>query len=169
MLIIWFTKKNICSQIAEISSTTMMVVFTIACIFGTLFIDRFPRRILIFIFGGLSYLFLLMFVVCSAIAHSIWWMKYASLGFMASYCVSFGYVGLSTRIPHLFLHRRKPLIWASIISYLKYLSIFETWEMLENMKLKKITWTHAWEKSSSSLCFCPFASIGPSKISTNRF
>lgn len=88
----FFLKGDIPSSIAEISSTTMMVIFTVSCMTGTLFIDRFPRRLLIFTFGALCNTFLLLFVILSALRGYADWIKFASLGCMAAYCVTFGMV-----------------------------------------------------------------------------
>lgn len=89
---LFFTKVNIPSQIAEMSSTILMLLLTVSSIIGTLFVDRFPRRLLLFTFGTVSTFFLLLFSVAAALGNKIWWMKYASLGAMGIYITIYAMV-----------------------------------------------------------------------------
>uniref|UniRef100_A0AC34Q7L8 Major facilitator superfamily (MFS) profile domain-containing protein n=1 Tax=Panagrolaimus sp. JU765 TaxID=591449 RepID=A0AC34Q7L8_9BILA len=88
----FFQSITIESGLAEMSSTALMLVFTISCVFGSLFIDRYPRRFLVLTFGSLSNIFLTMFVVCSVLSWMNWWMKYAALASMFLYAIAYGMV-----------------------------------------------------------------------------
>lgn len=69
-----------------------MVVFTLACIGGSLFIDRYPRRHLVLGSGALATLFISLFVVCSALTHLDWRIKYVAVAVIYAYAVVFGTV-----------------------------------------------------------------------------
>ncbi|TMS35849.1 hypothetical protein L596_003152 [Steinernema carpocapsae] len=88
----FFISTDIPSDIAEASSTLMMVVFTLSCMMGTFFIDRYPRRFLVITFGAISNFFLCVFVVCAVMAKYAWWVKYGCLASLFSYAISFGMV-----------------------------------------------------------------------------
>lgn len=78
---------NNCSEIAELSSTILMVLLTVSSVIGTTFVDKFPRRLLLFIFGGIATTFLLFFVICASLCDYFWWMKYACISSMFLYMV----------------------------------------------------------------------------------
>uniref|UniRef100_A0A7E4VRK6 MFS domain-containing protein n=1 Tax=Panagrellus redivivus TaxID=6233 RepID=A0A7E4VRK6_PANRE len=88
----FFESININSNLAELSSTCLIVLFTIACMIGSFFIDRYPRRILVIGFGFISNLCLCFFVFFSVAASWAWWMKYAALGSLMMYAVTYGLV-----------------------------------------------------------------------------
>lgn len=88
----FFTKANIPSHIAEFSSMILMLLLTVASIIGTTFVDRFPRRRLLFVFGTSSTLFLTLFSVTAALCNKIWWMKYASVVSMGVYITIYAMV-----------------------------------------------------------------------------
>uniref|UniRef100_A0A0N5AH40 MFS domain-containing protein n=1 Tax=Syphacia muris TaxID=451379 RepID=A0A0N5AH40_9BILA len=76
------------SSIAEFSSMILMLLLTVSSVIGTTFVDRYPRRTLLFIFGILSTVFLTLFSVTASLSGVLWWMKYASLilAFVKSFC-----------------------------------------------------------------------------------
>uniref|UniRef100_A0A0N5AUY0 MFS domain-containing protein n=1 Tax=Syphacia muris TaxID=451379 RepID=A0A0N5AUY0_9BILA len=89
---LFFTKANIKSELAEISSTVLMVSLTVSSMIGTTFVDRFPRRALLFIFGGIGTTFLLLFVITTSLCSYTSWMKYAALGTMFLYMATYAMV-----------------------------------------------------------------------------
>ncbi|KAI6178978.1 Solute carrier family 2, facilitated glucose transporter member 1 [Aphelenchoides besseyi] len=88
----FFEHIEIESELAEFSSTGLMVAFTLACMFGSLFIDRYPRRYLVLISGALATFFLTLFIVFSGISHLHWKLKYFALGALFLYAITFGMV-----------------------------------------------------------------------------
>lgn len=89
---LFFTKANITNETAELSSTLLMLLLTVSSIIGTTFVDRFPRRALLFIFGGVATTFLLLFVIGASLCAYPWWMKYACLASMFLYMVPYAMV-----------------------------------------------------------------------------
>ena len=87
---LFFQSIDIENSVAELASTALMAVFTAACIVGSLFIDRYPRRFLVLTFGFLSNLFLAFFVVCSVLSYLAWWVRYAALGSLFCYAIAYG-------------------------------------------------------------------------------
>jgi MFS family permease len=88
----FFQSIDIDSQLAELSSTGLMIVFTVACVLGSFFIDRYPRRTLVITFGALATFFLALFVGCSVAYKMHHRVKYIALGFLYCYAVCFGMV-----------------------------------------------------------------------------
>ncbi|KAI6196244.1 Solute carrier family 2, facilitated glucose transporter member 1 [Aphelenchoides besseyi] len=88
----FFEHIGIESELAEFSSTGLMVAFTLACMFGSLFIDRYPRRYLVLISGALATFFLTLFIVFSGISYLHWKLKYFALGALFLYAITFGMV-----------------------------------------------------------------------------
>lgn len=82
---LFFTRANFRNEYAELSSTGLMLLLTLSAIIGTTFVDRFPRRALLFTFGGVGTTFLLLFVITASLANYTWWMKYACLASMFMY------------------------------------------------------------------------------------
>ena len=80
-----------------------MIVFTMACILGSFFIDRYPRRVLLMTFGSLSTFFLALFVACSVMYRMHHQLKFVALGFLYCYAVCFGY-GICPPRKHLSAH-----------------------------------------------------------------
>ncbi|VDD96106.1 unnamed protein product [Enterobius vermicularis] len=89
---LFFTNANIGNEIAELSSTILMVLLTVSSVIGTTFVDKFPRRLLLFIFGGIATTFLLFFVICASLCDYFWWMKYACISSMFLYMVVYAMV-----------------------------------------------------------------------------
>jgi MFS family permease len=88
----FFQYINISSALAELASTSLMIVFTASCMLGSLFIDRYPRRFLVLTFGALSNLFLTAFVVFSVLSWMSWWMKYGAMISLFLYSIAYGLV-----------------------------------------------------------------------------
>uniref|UniRef100_A0AC35GB49 Major facilitator superfamily (MFS) profile domain-containing protein n=1 Tax=Panagrolaimus sp. PS1159 TaxID=55785 RepID=A0AC35GB49_9BILA len=88
----FFQYIHISSALAELASTSLMIVFTASCILGSLFIDRYPRRFLVLTFGILSNLFLTAFVIFSVLCNLSWWMKYAAMSSLFLYSIAYGLV-----------------------------------------------------------------------------
>lgn len=77
------------SEYAELSSTGLMVMLSMSATIGTTFVDRLPRRALLFTFGGVGTTFLLLFVISASLTTYTWWMKYACLGSMFLYMLTY--------------------------------------------------------------------------------
>lgn len=75
---------------AEFSSTGLFVAFTLACLFGSLFIDRYPRRFLILSSGSLAILFLSFFVLFSVLAGIHPLIKFVAMASLYLYAITFG-------------------------------------------------------------------------------
>lgn len=68
----------------------MMVFYTTSSIVGSTFIDRFPRRVLVIMFGVISNVFLALFAIFSVTYQFHWMLKYLALGSLYGYIISFG-------------------------------------------------------------------------------
>jgi MFS family permease len=88
----FFQYIHISSALAELASTSLMIVFTASCMLGSLFIDRYPRRFLVLTFGTLSNVCLTAFVVFSVLSHLSWWIKYAAMSSLFLYSITYGLV-----------------------------------------------------------------------------
>ncbi|CAD5215327.1 unnamed protein product [Bursaphelenchus xylophilus] len=89
---LFFRHIGIKAEMAELSSTLLMIAFTIACVIGSFFIDRWPRRFLVMGSGSLATVFLTLFVVFSVMRSHGWWLKYGALGAVFGYAITFGMV-----------------------------------------------------------------------------
>lgn len=89
---LFFLHIHIRPELAELSSTLLMVAFTLACILGSFFIDRFPRRLLVLGSGTLATVFLSLFILFSVTAPFDWRLKYGALGAVFGYAITFGWV-----------------------------------------------------------------------------
>ncbi|CAJ0584353.1 unnamed protein product, partial [Mesorhabditis spiculigera] len=63
----FFLQLGVESNVAQLSSSALMVVLTIACILSTVLIDRFPRRALLLTSGFAGVFSLSMFVLCATV------------------------------------------------------------------------------------------------------
>ncbi|CAD6194420.1 unnamed protein product [Caenorhabditis auriculariae] len=91
----FFLKSGVPVELAETSSTAMMIVLTLSAVVGASLIDAYPRRFLIISFGILSNVLLVAFAVFSQISmrnHHQKWPVYACLASLLAYCVSYGMV-----------------------------------------------------------------------------
>lgn len=77
-------------DIAEISSTGLMVLNAIGSIIGSTFIDRFPRRTLIVTFGALCTVLLGLFAGFSILYGVADVMKHFALGALCCYIFAYG-------------------------------------------------------------------------------
>ncbi|CAD5211010.1 unnamed protein product [Bursaphelenchus okinawaensis] len=89
---LFFRHIGIKADLAELSSTLLMIAFTVACIVGSFFIDRWPRRFLVMGSGALATTFLSLFVLFSVTRSFDFRFKYAALGAVFGYAITFGMV-----------------------------------------------------------------------------
>ncbi|CAI2332217.1 unnamed protein product [Caenorhabditis sp. 36 PRJEB53466] len=89
-------QSGISLEVAQWGSTLAQVVLTLSSCFGASIIDRFSRRKLLITFGIVSNVLLIAFSFFSHLsinANSPYpWPKYACLGSLLAYCISFGMV-----------------------------------------------------------------------------
>ncbi|CAI4224280.1 unnamed protein product [Auanema sp. JU1783] len=88
----FFFECGISRNHAELSTTILLVVFTIACVAGASFVDKFPRRLLIIVFGTISTVFLLCFAISSMCTEMADWVKFFAVGCIIAFCISHGLV-----------------------------------------------------------------------------
>ncbi|KAI6184727.1 Solute carrier family 2, facilitated glucose transporter member 1 [Aphelenchoides bicaudatus] len=86
----FFEHIGVDSELAEFSSTGLFVAFTLACLFGSLFIDRYPRRFLVLSSGALAILSLSLFVLFSMLAHLHVSIKFIAMASLYLYAITFG-------------------------------------------------------------------------------
>ncbi|PAV56099.1 hypothetical protein WR25_15911 [Diploscapter pachys] len=87
-----FNQSGIPLNVAAASSTVLMGVFTLCSVIGAFFIDHYPRRFLILLFGIIATISLLLFSCFSLFKVGHRWSRFGCLGAIVGYCISFGMV-----------------------------------------------------------------------------
>ncbi|CAJ0963550.1 unnamed protein product, partial [Mesorhabditis belari] len=87
----FFLRSGFRKDLAEMSSTGLLVLMTISTCLGSQIIDRFPRRTLVLTFGALSNIFLLAFAIFSSLPHNLW-IQWAGLASIVCYIITFALV-----------------------------------------------------------------------------
>ena len=78
------------SHIAQVSSSIMMIILTVACIMATIFLKHFGRRTLLIFFGTGSVIALCIFAITACFIDQFSWMKYMALSGLIGYIACYG-------------------------------------------------------------------------------
>jgi hypothetical protein len=72
-------RVHISEQLAEMSSTLIMVTYSIGSIIGYLTVERFPRRMLLLGFSSINEVCLILFAAFAALESIVGLMRYGCL------------------------------------------------------------------------------------------
>ncbi|KAL3081018.1 hypothetical protein niasHT_037486 [Heterodera trifolii] len=78
------------TSLAQLSSSLMMVLLTVSCVFAAFLVDRFPRRHLFLSVGAFSVFLLVLFVVGAALSPVVPAARFVAVTGMMAYIVSYG-------------------------------------------------------------------------------
>lgn len=72
-------RVNVAEQLAEMSSTLIMVTYSVGSIIGYFTVERFPRRLLLLGFGTITEVCLVLFAAFAALESIVGVMRYGCL------------------------------------------------------------------------------------------
>uniref|UniRef100_A0A183BUZ4 MFS domain-containing protein n=1 Tax=Globodera pallida TaxID=36090 RepID=A0A183BUZ4_GLOPA len=78
------------TSLAQLTSSLMMVLLTVSCVFAAFLVDRFPRRRLFLSVGVLSVLLLVLFIAGAALTPVTPAARFVAVTAMMAYIVSYG-------------------------------------------------------------------------------
>uniref|UniRef100_A0AC34PVX3 Major facilitator superfamily (MFS) profile domain-containing protein n=1 Tax=Panagrolaimus sp. JU765 TaxID=591449 RepID=A0AC34PVX3_9BILA len=81
---------DIPSEIAQVSSSAVMITLMTSCVLATFLLKQFGRRSLLVFFGSGSVLALCVFVIAALFVEQISWMKYVALSGIIGYIAAYG-------------------------------------------------------------------------------